>query len=82
MTNKLEKLFISLGYTSEQARSIRTSYPANGLKDETLYTNVKKVYYALEELKYTNKDIIYITVAQPAIYCFTVETILNKYDNL
>ena len=43
----LEELFRQLGYTKEEYNEIRNNYSLIQLKDETLFTNVKRNYYWL-----------------------------------
>ena len=78
----LEKLFIDLGYTSEEYKKIRNNYSVVRACDEVFYNNVIEHYEWFLELGYTKKEIKKITKFLPAIFCLSIENLNQKVEDL
>lgn len=78
----LEKLFIELGYTSDEFKKIRNDYSAARTTDAVFYKNVIRNYKWFLDLGYTNEEIKKMTKFSPALYCLTLDNLNKKIDNL
>ena len=78
----LEKLFIELGYTSEEYKKIRNNYSVVRACDEVFYNNVVRNYKWFLELGYTKVEIKKIIKFLPAICCLNLENLNQKLEDL
>lgn len=78
----MEELFLSLGYTKEDYKNIRSHYAIRELTDETLINHVNDIYNYLIEYGYSKNDVVRITKKSPFIYGCTLDNIKNKIEEL
>lgn len=78
----LEKLFIDLGYTTEEYKKIRNNYSVVRTTDEVFYNNVIEHYKWFLDLGYTKKEIKKIIKFLPAICCLNLDNLNKKIEDL
>ena len=78
MDNVAEKYLGTLGYSQHQINKIIRDYSTAKLIPSTLYTHIKENYKCLQALGYSHNNIVKITVSEPSIYDYNIDSILMK----
>lgn len=76
--NKLEELFLNLGYKKDEYDEIINDHVLKNYVKDTLYIKIKENFGFLLTLGYTNEDIIKMTKMLPSIYGYSIENMKEK----
>ena len=73
---------IGLGYEADDARNITLAYGVSDLKDSTLSNNIGRNFVFLQELGYSQDDVIKMTKSLPSIYNLSIENMRQKISDM
>ena len=76
----LREYLLSLGYTDEDIKKIRNTYPVYKCGEEALYQNIKSLYEFFVSFGYATEQILKMTIERPQIFCFNLEIIKHFSD--
>ena len=69
---------IELGYGADDAREITLGYGVSGYKDSSLSDKIKENFASLQELGYSQDDVIKMTKSLPTIYSLSIDNMKQK----
>ncbi|MDO4753343.1 MAG: hypothetical protein Q4A36_03920, partial [Candidatus Saccharibacteria bacterium] len=69
---------VELGYGADSAREMTLAKGISRLKDSTLADNINKNFTFLQELGYSQDDVIKMTKSLPAIYSLSIDNMKQK----
>ena len=76
----LEEYMLDLGYSTDQIKIIRNTYPKRVYSESTLLFNLKNLYNFLRRNGVLNKEFIKITITTPNIINESIENIKLKIE--
>ena len=77
-----KQILIDLGFEEKEAKIILNTSSSHLLKDSTLVIKIYEIYDFLINLGYTKNDIIKIAKTLSNMFCYNVENMQQKIDDM